>query len=1481
MTAFTKRAFAFALSLILAVGAVPAFAVNAADDTADVSMPSVLPGENVIRAAYTATAMTLNGLTTEDGWSMIAKITDNVSAGAQWDFENLYFAVRNEKKEQITVTLNGVELTSENSQIKSSSNKLNTEYFVSLETLGITVEDYSVKIPTKITVGDTAWEGVTHLTSIDWFTAENSNRRSSGTSLSRDGMRLVHEYSTPTPEQGNNTITGGYNFFDRYNEDAPRPAISIRTSLTFSGDIYAPLGDRTADTLVEFDFLARSMPVYELGTDNDFYSEASNCGFFWYMTDAADHYVTMAIVNTDAGLAFVLNNTSARDNGASYSCLLNKKLGDKFRLGINWTTDGRVILYVDGEIIKVIEKAESTHIRMTADNIFVMGIARNTEIPQTDADSFDIDVTNLAMGKYRGEALLDALGFYAIQGDANVNIDANNIMKNVTLPTTFDHPHFGKALNLTWESSDPSVIDPATGAVTQPEKNGKLVTLTATDTKTSGKKSFDLYVKGLAPESDVLAVIDDRTTYEGKGTVQDVHEFTFDTTNNSIIRDLKEPTTVNVIALKDSDEICKLNEAMLTIWVSDDNKTYTQLPAFKMLRDGMYTYLYDFEATGRYIKVHCTNYSTNDCDFIGPLDEMIDAYYEDVFGANGSSFTTKSTVTLTNDTDTAKFDYIAEISPADAGVKCAAEGNADVRFYLNGEMLYHYFDGTNFYVRVTKIPKNSSVTLVVLSGNADAKDISNKVNVYEIVYGTMETDTHGVARYTTSLPNGRILNFVAQSEYGTPFKFSFSDDQGRSWSGYLTAAGSNDLCVPQGAIYDEVADRIIVTGYTRIRENEQNVGLMTNYMYSDDMGRSWKKAPLTQLGEYQSTYLLSYAQIIRLSSYDGEDGPGVDFAHVLNCESPALTKYYNNRYGHAVARVAYTTDGGKSWTLGPDDIAFYDGEAKGEHAHTREHGVCESHILEAKDGTVVLYSRCQYDNVYTLCRAFSYDHGKTWTTEAELSDVYSVNTQPYLFDFGDHQFMMWGGNNMYGQGSFRRYPLSVGVSYDNLMTFVGIQDLMSKTAFQGMMTSTRLDNTNTQITKSGDCLLLTNSSSDRYANTLRINNFEDYFFRTRGAYDTFEHTDTEWEGWATTGGEIALSDAQASEGKYSMRLNPGSSANRSIPYLQNGTLAFDLYIEDVDKAKLEFELEASYGFEYGLAAPIAFRLNGNKATFLGASSDTALDLKDGWNRFVFELDMQNEKPAATLSVNGGESIDVPVNAEIGNYACFVHVRGLGELTYYLDEFLVNDLDNAFVPDTIVTAETAPLTELDGLLAENFEDVAALTAVMQGFVLEGADETYLAENTALYSLSTVISKDGGDSWNATTDYNIPTKGMTVKFAYPEGTDASKYTFRAVALVTDDDSRTEDSCTLLEVSERADGLYVTVNDSSPIMLAWATGTDPVDPMDPSIEDIGNVPGGDSLNEDGSSSPILWIGIGLGGVVIVAAILLIMMKNNKKSA
>ena len=122
MNTFFKRTIVLALSLLMVLGAAPAFAASAAD-AAEVTLPSVTTGDTILRAAFTNDTMKINGLTTEYGWSMRTKVGKNATAGAQWDHENLYLAVRTDNKEQVTLTVNGVELNKDNAESKISSNK--------------------------------------------------------------------------------------------------------------------------------------------------------------------------------------------------------------------------------------------------------------------------------------------------------------------------------------------------------------------------------------------------------------------------------------------------------------------------------------------------------------------------------------------------------------------------------------------------------------------------------------------------------------------------------------------------------------------------------------------------------------------------------------------------------------------------------------------------------------------------------------------------------------------------------------------------------------------------------------------------------------------------------------------------------------------------------------------------------------------------------------------------------------------------------------------------------------------------------------------------------------------------------------------------------------------------------------------------------------------------------------------------------------
>ncbi len=1398
---------------------------------------------SILRASFASEPIKLNGTPAESGWVMTAKIGKDSAIGAQWDQEDLYLAIRNSEKADVSVTLNGILLTKENATIKSSSNKKNTEVSVPLKTVGATGKNYNEEIPAKIQLGDNVWEGKIILSAIQWMTADNATKVVKG-STSKSGTRIVDVTSAPTNNQGVESITAGHRFFDRYDPNGANPP-AIFTSTTITDKAYDALGDRTIATLQEFDFCAKSMPVYKLGEMPDHWDYHQSSGFCWSVSDTAEGATaagyTFSIMNTAAGLIFTVHNGEE-----AFSQYLDKQIGDAFRVGVLMNPDDSVTLFIDGEAIRTFENARFTNEYFAGLNCFY-GIRRSPVPAESEKDNFEIDITNIAVGKYYGEKKIDVLDCSMLLGDSGDNAHQYAVMGDLSLPGELSHPHFTAPVTLTWESSDSTVIDP-TGKVTRPAENGKLVTLTATDSD-GETKEFEFFVKGRSPQGNVLTVTKDIAAHSGAGQLIDVHEYAFDQTNNSIILDLGESKAVNVIVLKDSDEVTRLNESMLTIWASNDNKSYTQAPSFKLLRAGQYTYLYDFDMTGRYIKVHCTSHYAKDSDFIAPLDGMIDAYYENVFGDGGSAFAKESSVTLTNDTDTAKYDTAFVITPAEAEVQCAKEDMSDVRFYLGRELLYHYYNGENFVVRVPKIAKNASVTIKVLSGNADAADISGKEYVYEAVYGTRETYLGNPAKSRWVLPrtDGVLMSFRNATLYenGT-FIYSLSNDNGYTWIGDIQGVGSYAFLVrPIGMYQDEETGRILLAGSTYYRDPNGGANdyskCETSFMYSDDLGKTWERAEfISPTGEFP-TYLYSYCDIIQTSVSDGEDGPNVDYVFMMHHNSKEATAEYKTGYEVSVSRTAYTKDGGKTWYLGKDEIAYHGGEG----IHRREMGTCEGAFLEAPNGTLVAYMRCQFDGITKLAYAVSHDYGDTWS-DAELSDVYGTNTQPEMWTDQGHKFMVWAGNTLFGQNSFRRYPLNFGIFHDDaLMEIEGIQDIFSRTSMQGMSFTSERDVVNPKIAVLGDDIYI-----GWDLRSVRVNNYLDYFFKTKGVYDSFENSTVKYEGWMNDGGELGTDDTHATDGKKSMYFTAGSGAVRSIPQVQNGTVSFDLYIEDVTKTSLEFEFEAGFSRIYGEGAPVALQLVGNKATFLGASESVALDIKEGWNTFVFELSLLEEMPTATLSVNGSAPVSMPVNEDRGAYATFVSFTSMDAQTYYLDNFFIDDRDNAFVPDEEVSAAPVALTEVP----ENLKNTVLANA-----------EGYTAENTAAYSLSPLESSNGGDTWSEADSITVPRRGMSVLVPYPADTAKTTHAFRAA----------DKNGNLLSVTETADGIVVTALSTEPIILAWSVSdsdeTDPSDTSDISEPDT---------DTEGESS-MVWVIVGIGAVVVIAIVAVVLMKSKKKSA
>ncbi|MBR4020693.1 MAG: hypothetical protein IKI99_05215, partial [Firmicutes bacterium] len=240
---------------------------------------------------------------------------------------------------------------------------------------------------------------------------------------------------------------------------------------------------------------------------------------------------------------------------------------------------------------------------------------------------------------------------------------------------------------------------------------------------------------------------------------------------------------------------------------------------------------------------------------------------------------------------------------------------------------------------------------------------------------------------------------------------------------------------------------------------------------------------------------------------------------------------------------------------------------------------------------------------------------------------------------------------------------------------------------------------NQSVANQGDTLTLVWDNNFKETLIMRVDNFTDWFYRTKGIWDSFEYTTTKAEGWSTTAGTVAVSDVYAKEGSYSMKLSAGASAVRSVPYLQNGTISFDLHV--MENPTFELELESAYGTEYGKAAPMGLHYEDGKMTFLGDDTAYTVNLNaDAWNNFTFQLDLDAATPVAELYVNGTKVADVPVNTEIGDYVCWLDINT--NSTIYLDCLYVDDNDTVVVPEepAAPVADQAELPKLSVSLSLN-------------------------------------------------------------------------------------------------------------------------------------------------------------------------------------
>jgi len=811
-----------------------------------------------------------------------------------------------------------------------------------------------------------------------------------------------------------------------------------------------------------------------------------------------------------------------------------------------------------------------------------------------------------------------------------------------------------------------------------------MVILTVT-MENGSSKTFKLIVLGMTtdPGNTLVAQMDTNPAI-GVGKVVETPLFAFDANNNSVIENMLEVKTINVVRLTDLDNHARINRESLTLWISQDNVTYTQVKDYKLLQIGKHWYLYDFEATGQYVKVNYTHFDRADADFLAPLNGIILGYWDDSLATPEDASTVIAPATSLRD-------QTVEVSGL---VRSEA-----LRFALEGKLLYHYTENGKIYVRIPE-PSATGTALTVWYGGE--LELSNKEACFEITYGTRQTQQilNG-ARWLLTVPAGSY-------EYGTVEKETLlawgfrtiraSYDGGLTWVDYGTvdeevykSVSGSEISGDIGWIFDDETGAMFCISHRTRKYGTLPESDAVNIVFASyDMGKTWKEAFIIEPDTVEGitfTYMITYSGGIRVPSYDGA-GSGIDYVFPVACQ-------YTNSGGFC-CRVAYSTDAGKTWQMSQSLLTY------GEN-HGNEAGLSEAWIMANDDGVLVLYSRAQVVGLTNFVQAYSYDNGLTWTAcetreeweskkategnviQCKLSSVYSANTQPLMTKYMQENgigapLFVWAGNNALGCTTGIRTPLSVAVSYDGLETWRNIQDLFSETFMDVYTMAGRAMVVNQSVAQvNGDTLLITfdrNYLKDKVWMT--VTDFEDYFYRTKGAYDGFESGNPFYEGWSSVEGLAKNVTTHASQGQQSLWIPRNGIVARSIPYLQNGTVTLDVYVT------------AETNVTYALQPAVGTNRNANTLALVkiaGMKLNDSIELTAGWN--TIRIDLKLTAGAAAVSANGGEAEDLALDLTVGDYVCYV--TAFGDSDVYMDEFcVVSALDAVIYTGEIREEEEVPL-----------------------------------------------------------------------------------------------------------------------------------------------------------------------------------------------
>ncbi|PYI53965.1 DUF2341 domain-containing protein [Paenibacillus flagellatus] len=771
--------------------------------------------------------------------------------------------------------------------------------------------------------------------------------------------------------------------------------------------------------------------------------------------------------------------------------------------------------------------------------------------------------------------------------------------------------------------------------------------------------------------------------------------------------DLGSVRPFNTVELIESQAPSRLQKPDLSLYVSNDNATYTKVADWDFLKLGRTIVLYNFNATARYVKIHNhiddTSYTfsnTNQQRFVRVLDRPAGQWT----ASGGGAWAYRKPVQVTNGGASVLYDrsvYVAKSALGTAALVSAGKLQPDfrdIRFAdASGKELPFYMDKDGFYVNIRELATGGS-TIYAYYGNPSAAFVGAGQEALQVEYGnkTLTDHTSGSFRHNlkpVKLADGTLM-MVANYGASSGILATYSSDGGRTWTAPTVVVNLNDAGrdEPGSLFVDPANGDVFLFFYSYYGYTTSNCLTAGNacrndlyYAKSTDNGVTFGTPVRIDTGTlvyngttYPINYNITYSNPIQLANGDWV----LPFHYVCKPD------------GAFAESVLYSTDRGATWTKSASQITV---QSSGGEA-----GLTEASIVQLTNGTLKMYMRQQLATSYRLAESVSTDNGRTWSAPVD-SPLFAPNTMSAMTRHTNGDILLlWPGNNAFGGTSYLRNPLSLAYSKDESATWSGMRDLLGRTRLSEPMV-----NPVKRVATQPD---LVRVDADTYlfgwwgqslttAETLLVEDFNRYLYRSHGVADDFEYAELKNDYWWQVGATVETSTVRSKSGTASLRLLDDNTTSltagsRLFPSMKKGTVSFSLYAASLSN-RFSFSLREPFSLVHsapGTAFQFMLEPDGSLKAYNSSGSLIELpvptDLTTGaWHDIEVRFDTDAKQ--ATVFVNGankgtvGHYLDANVVAHF--HIASASTTGTGT-DVYIDNLIIRDTGSGLPTAGTVGAE---------------------------------------------------------------------------------------------------------------------------------------------------------------------------------------------------